>query len=75
MNLLLRSAKIIDPNSSHNGKTADILIKNGRIESIRAKISSTGKVKEITEENLHVSPGWVELVCFWATPVLNIKKI
>ncbi|MBL4734412.1 MAG: dihydroorotase [Flavobacteriales bacterium] len=59
MNLLIKQAKVIDPNSPHNGHRVDILIENGQIKSIRKQISS--KAKTVSGKNLHVSPGWFDM--------------
>lgn len=59
MNLLIKQAKVVDPNSPHNGKRVDILIENGQLKSIRKNISS--KAKTISGKNLHVSPGWFDM--------------
>jgi dihydroorotase len=59
MNLLIKQAKVVDPNSPHNGKRVDILIENGQLKSIRKNISS--KSKTISGKNLHVSPGWFDM--------------
>ena len=48
MQILLRSIKIIDPNSKHNGETKDVLIVDGTIEKIGNDIDST-EVNEIIE--------------------------
>lgn len=60
MNILLKSATIIDPNSSFHHKTCDILIENGRIAQIAKEIKSVSKGKEINLKNLHVSQGWFD---------------
>ena len=59
MNLLIKQAKVVDPNSPHNGKRVDILIENGQLKSIRKNISSNAKT--ISGKNLHVSPGWFDM--------------
>ncbi len=66
MNILLKSAKILDPaNKGLHLKKRDILIKNGSIEKIAAQIAPAGKVKVVELENLHVSVGWFDSsVCF-----------
>ncbi len=66
MNLLLKSAKIIDAsNTELHSKKRDILIKNGKIEKIAANISSDNKTETVTLKNLHVSIGWFDSgVCF-----------
>ena len=58
--LLIRNATIVDPKSRHNGKERDVLIRNGVIESIKAKITAT-KVKEIDVKGACLSPGWLDV--------------
>ncbi len=61
MNVLLKSATIIDPgNTPYHLKKRDIYIKNGVIEKIASKIDVKGKVKVVDLKNLHVSPGWFD---------------
>lgn len=61
MNILLKSAKIIDAgNKDLHLKKKDILIKNGKIEKITDRISVKGQVKVIDHKNLHVSAGWFD---------------
>lgn len=72
MNLLIKQARILDPNSSQNGKKLDILIENGKITSIRKSISS--KVKTITDPNLHVSPGWFDMHVNFRDPGYEHKE-
>ncbi|WP_375238847.1 dihydroorotase family protein [Aurantibacter sp.] len=65
MNLILKSARIIDTNSSHHNATKDILIENGIISKIAKNIENINNYKEIELENLHVSQGWFDSsVCF-----------
>ena len=60
MNILLRSAKIIDSNSKFHNQKMDILIKNGIISDIGKKLALPGNCKEIQLKNLHVSNGWFD---------------
>ncbi len=60
MNILLRSAKIIDSNSKFHQQNMDILIKNGIIADIGKKLDLPGNCKEIKLKNLHVSNGWFD---------------
>ena len=61
MNVLLRSAIIIEPNNADiHHKKRDIYIKNGLIHKIASKINLEKGVKEIQLENLHVSLGWFD---------------
>lgn len=65
MNILIKSAKIIDASSTHHRKTMDILIQNGQIKSIAKTIKTPEKCKELSLDNLHVSTGWFDSsVCF-----------
>lgn len=58
--VLIRNARVIDPNSPHNGKQVDILIENSIITKIGTSISSDG-AEVITSDNLHASPGFMDL--------------
>ena len=60
MNVLIKSAKIIDKNSSFHQQTKDVLIENGIITKIENKISNPDKIKEIIFKNLHISNGWFD---------------
>lgn len=60
MNILLKSATIVDASSKHHMKKRDILIENGKISKIASSISNSNKVKEISLKNLHVSQGWFD---------------
>ncbi len=61
MNILLKSAKIVDKsNKDLHLKKRDIHIVDGKIKKIAAKIEVTGKTKVIDIKNLHVSLGWFD---------------
>lgn len=60
MKILLKSAKIIDQNSSFHHQIKDILIENGKIIQIADSIVKPEKYKEIILENLHISNGWFD---------------
>ena len=60
MNLLIKSATILDQSSSYHNKTKDILIENGVITKIDNAIVNTNKVKEISNDNLYISQGWFD---------------
>lgn len=74
MNILIKQARIIDPGSAHNGKTADILIENGIITSIRSKITTDKNVKTIEAENLHASAGWMDMQVNFCDPGYEHKE-
>ena len=60
MNILLRSARIIDNNSRYHDQVKDILIQNGIIVKIGKKLELPKNCKEIELDNLHVSNGWFD---------------
>ncbi len=65
MNVLLKSATIIDSKSDFHNTTQDLLIENGRISKIAKNIKNTNSYKEIALDNLHISQGWFDSgVCF-----------
>jgi len=61
MNLLIKSATIVDPNSPFDQKVADILIQNGTITKIASSITSDENVFDA--KGKHVSPGFFDLNC------------
>ena len=74
MNILIKSAKIIDKESKHHNKNMDLLIRNGKIEKIANSIKSCpksvtkGKEIEYKAKNLHISPGWFDLHANFGEP-------
>lgn len=61
MDIIIRSARVIHPGSKYHNKVVDILISNGKIKKIAAKITDAPRAKEISSKNLHVSLGWVDM--------------
>ncbi|MCW3083894.1 MAG: dihydroorotase [Bacteroidetes bacterium] len=74
MNILIKQAHIIDPNSPHHGKTMDVLIENGTITSIKSKITADKNVKTIEAANLHLSNGWLDLQANFCDPGFEHKE-
>ena len=74
MNILIKSAKIIDKSSSHNGKKKDILIENGVIKTIGTNINSKKDTKIISSQNLHVSIGWFDMQADFCDPGFEFKE-
>ena len=60
MNVLIKSATILDAKSDFHDKTQDILVGNGRITAIAKSIKNSNNYPEISLENLHVSQGWFD---------------
>ncbi len=61
MNLLIKSATIVDPNSPFNNQVADILIENGFITSIGKQLDSDTEI--IDGSDKHIFPGFFDLNC------------
>ncbi|SEP33193.1 dihydroorotase family protein [Mucilaginibacter sp. OK283] len=61
MNLLIKSATILDPGSPFHQQIADILIENGVITRIADDIEADAKL--IEAEGKYVSPGFFDLNC------------
>lgn len=74
MQILLRSVKVIDPNSSQNGKTVDIQIENGTISKIGKDIDSNSANEIIEGDDLHVSVGWVDMYATFGDPGREFKE-
>ncbi|MBU3822579.1 dihydroorotase [Flavobacteriaceae bacterium XHP0103] len=60
MNILIKSATIIDPKSEFHNTTQDILIENGIISNIGKNLKNPKKYTELTLNNLHISQGWFD---------------
>lgn len=74
MNVLIKSARIIDPNSGYHNKIMDVYIKDGKIKEIAKVIKSctesiaNGTEIEYRAKNLHLSPGWFDLHANFGEP-------
>ena len=58
--LLIKNVTVIDTSSKHHQKRRDILIRNGKIESIKAKIDAP-KIKTLDASGGFVSIGWLDV--------------
>ncbi len=65
--VLLQQVKVIDPGGPHHDSHTDILIVDGTIARIGARIPK-GEARVIRGEHLHVSPGWVDLRAHFREP-------
>jgi len=75
MQLIIQSAKVVDPSSPHNGKTVSIFIENGVIKQItgsRLQVPSNTQVIDI--EGLHVSPGFFDMQVNFRDPGHEYKE-
>jgi dihydroorotase len=65
MNVLIKSATILDDKSDFHNQTQDILVENGFITKIAKSLKNPNKYPVIQLDNLHVSKGWFDSsVCF-----------
>lgn len=60
MNVLIKSATILDSKSDFHNQTQDILIEKGIITNISNSLKNPNNYKEIQLDNLHVSQGWFD---------------
>jgi len=72
--MLIKSAIIVDPNSTNNGKVMDVLIENGTITEIKAKIPVAGIKKVVEANDLHLSPGWFDMQANFCDPGFEYKE-
>ena len=68
MNILIKSATIIDESSKHHLKKRDILIEKGVISKIAASIKNPANLKEFSFPNLHISQGWFDSSVSYGEP-------
>jgi len=60
MNVLLKSATIVDRKSKYHMKRYDVLIEKGVISKIAPRILPQPNIQEINLPNLHISSGWFD---------------
>jgi len=73
MKVLIRKAKVVDKQSSYHEKIVDILIEDGHIKQIGENLS-TDNATLVEAEDLHVSPGWVDLKSETCDPGMEHKQ-
>jgi dihydroorotase len=72
MDVLIKSAKIIDPVGPHHNTIQDVLVVNGKIDKIAKNIKWSGEVFEA--KNLHLSLGWLDLRANFCDPGFEQKE-
>ena len=60
MNLIIRNAKIIDPQCAFHNQIVDLKITQGIIENIGQNIPADCTYQELQHEGLHLSQGWFD---------------
>jgi len=73
MKLLIKNARIVDPNSPFNGQIIDIFIDNGLISRLGNGLTLQAD-KEINIAGLHVSPGWMDVFANFGDPGYEFKE-
>ncbi len=65
MNILIKSATIIDSKSEFHNTTQDLLIEKGVVSKVGKNLKNPKNYREIKLDNLHISQGWFDSsVCF-----------
>lgn len=73
MKVLLQHAHIIDPSSPYHRTTNDIFIDAGIITKIDASVDQQAD-HVVSGENLHVSPGWLDVFANFGDPGYEFKE-
>ncbi len=74
MSILFKSVKVIDTHSSFHNKVVDVLVKNGKIESIKSSIKADKSYKVVEGKNLHLSPGLFDMQVNFRDPGFDWKE-
>ena len=72
MNVLIKKARIICPESGFHNQVKDILIVAGIIQQINDNISAEAQI--IESPNLHVSIGWMDLWSHFCDPGFEFRE-
>ncbi len=60
MNILIKSATILDSKSDFHNTSQDILVESGTITKIGKRLKNPKKYRELKLDNLHISQGWFD---------------
>ncbi|MET0635192.1 MAG: dihydroorotase [Chitinophagaceae bacterium] len=71
--ILIKQAKIVDPSSPFNGKTADIFIEDGKISRIGDPGTDVAD-ETIDQPGLQVSPGWMDIFANFGDPGYEFRE-
>jgi len=71
--MLIRQARIVDPTSPLHNQQLDIFINNGIIKEIAPTLDVSFD-REISFDDLHVSPGWVDIFSHFNDPGYEQKE-
>lgn len=73
MNILLKQITILSPGQPHHGRTADVLVRRGKIADIGA-IPDTGECPVWKYEGACLSPGWIDIGALAGDPGLEHRE-
>ncbi|MEO6135157.1 MAG: dihydroorotase, partial [Ginsengibacter sp.] len=73
MKVLLKKATVLSPSSPFHGNTRDILIDNGIISKIATNLSDEAD-HVIENDNLFVSPGWMDCFANFCDPGQEFRE-
>ena len=68
MNLIIRKATIIDPQSEFHNQTVDVKITSGIFEKIGESLPKSESHKELEQSGLHISQGWIDTSVSFGEP-------
>lgn len=74
MQILIRSARVIDATSPFDGQVCDVLVEQGLIRQIGANLPASDSTRIVESDNLHVSPGWVDMRVLAQDPGFEHKE-
>lgn len=74
MNLLFRSARILDPLSPFHQQVLDVWVENGVIRKIGENLPAAPAGQEIQAQGLSLSPGWLDLRVHAKDPGYEAKE-
>ena len=73
--LLIKSAKIVFPDSTFHGREGDVLIKDGVIAKIATRIKPDGKQQAVVDaEGQYLAPGFFDMNVNFGEPGLETKE-
>lgn len=73
MQVHIRKARVIDPQSAHHEKVTDLLVENGIITRVASGIKTDATVV-IEAPELCISPGWVDVFADYCEPGYEHKE-
>jgi len=74
MKILIKKAKIINPNGAYHQETKDILIQDGFLKKIDTQIEMISDCQMIEHKGLHVSLGWFDTHVSFGEPGLEAQE-